>query len=347
MSLEDPLLRNPPVRRAAYSDRTAWLMALLSQATYIKFEGETMDLVSLASRIAELAESDGELDPPMVLKQLETYQAQRDLVDADEHARLVELLGRGDFDLIRTFDDRDLGTQAYLVHRRTDDMLVLAFRGTEKDLQDIRTDLNARFYRRGGTRTHRGFLDAWQAVADEVVASLRAHDSQRIFVTGHSLGGALAVIATAHLSQDPAIADRLAACYTFGGPRVGDLAFGQLVKAPIYRLVHAADIVPRLPFAHVFGLVAWFSRLIPWAWLARTLERIALSYHGYAHFGDMRYLTGAEDIASGLQLLQNPGEIERLTRFIGRVQLRWNTVYEDHSIARYCHKLGLYAASRQ
>ena len=63
--------------------------------------------------------------------------------------------------------------------------------------------------------------------------------------------------------------------------------------------------------------------------------------------GDMRCLTGAEDMANGLQLLQNRGEIERLTRFIGRLKFRWNTVYEDHSIARYWRKLGLNAASRQ
>lgn len=34
-------LLTPPTRRAAYSDRTAWLMAQFSKLAYEKFEGET------------------------------------------------------------------------------------------------------------------------------------------------------------------------------------------------------------------------------------------------------------------------------------------------------------------
>ena len=54
-----------------------------------------------------------------------------------------------------------------------------------------------------------------------------------LYVTGHSLGGALAQRATAALDRDT-----LAACYTFGSPRVATLAFDRLDKAPHYRVVN-------------------------------------------------------------------------------------------------------------
>ncbi len=42
-----------PVRRAAYSDRTAWLMAAMSELAYFKFEGGE-DFVSLATDIVSI-----------------------------------------------------------------------------------------------------------------------------------------------------------------------------------------------------------------------------------------------------------------------------------------------------
>ena len=54
--------------------------------------------------------------------------------------------------------------------------------------------------------------------------------------------GALAIIAAKRLERDT-----LAACYTFGSPRVGNLEFAEEIRAPIYRVVDAADGVPRVP----------------------------------------------------------------------------------------------------
>ena len=38
------LTKNPPIRRAAYSDRTAWLLAEMSQLAYVKFEQNELKL---------------------------------------------------------------------------------------------------------------------------------------------------------------------------------------------------------------------------------------------------------------------------------------------------------------
>ena len=62
-----------------------------------------------------------------------------------------------------------------------------------------------------------------------------------IYFIGHSLGGALAQIATAKFGSD-----RVAACYTFGSPRVGSAFFDLWVKPPSYRVVNYADLVPQI-----------------------------------------------------------------------------------------------------
>ena len=43
-----------PTRRAAYSDRTAWLMAAMSELAYYKFEGEST-FADLASDLAGIS----------------------------------------------------------------------------------------------------------------------------------------------------------------------------------------------------------------------------------------------------------------------------------------------------
>lgn len=83
-------------------------------------------------------------------------------------------------------------------------------------------------------------------------------------VTGHSLGGALAILATADLQK---IFGPIDFTYTFGQPRVGNQAFADWFQAShpnVYRLVDYADVVPHVPPMN-FGFVhsnvqAWYQR---------------------------------------------------------------------------------------
>lgn len=65
-------------------------------------------------------------------------------------------------------------------------------------------------------------------------------------VTGHSLGGSLAILAAADLAKSHKI-DQV---YTFGQPRVGNAAFAtyyQNLVPNTFRLIDYADIVPHVP----------------------------------------------------------------------------------------------------
>ncbi len=75
---------------------------------------------------------------------------------------------------------------------------------------------------------------------------------QRIFITGHSLGGALATLATSHiikLISDNKISAKLPILYTFASPRVGDSVFASNFSKleECYRIANSEDIVPNIP----------------------------------------------------------------------------------------------------
>lgn len=99
------------------------------------------------------------------------------------------------------------------------------------------------------TRVHEGFQDAFLPTALLIGKALgelrRTHE---IWVTGHSLGGALAVLLTATLLENEIPVEGL---YTFGAPRVGDKAFARGLNRALtgkahYRVVNEGDLVPHL-----------------------------------------------------------------------------------------------------
>ncbi|MTJ51570.1 DUF2974 domain-containing protein [Anabaena sp. UHCC 0253] len=73
----------------------------------------------------------------------------------------------------------------------------------------------------------------------------KLNKNQKLLLTGHSLGGALAILAATRFS--PFI--EVEAVYTYGSPRVGDQVFVQSYKPTHYRVEYGNDIVPHLPIS--------------------------------------------------------------------------------------------------
>jgi triacylglycerol lipase len=128
---------------------------------------------------------------------------------------------------------------------------VIAFRGTVSALDWI-TDAIARQvdYRfvQGGGRTHQGITDIYTSLRTRLFAAAWSLPKDKpLYVTGHSLGGALAVLAAPDLAANAGI---VPAVYTFGAPRVGDwrfrLLFNKLVPEA-YRWQNAHDLVTHVP----------------------------------------------------------------------------------------------------
>jgi hypothetical protein len=158
-------------------------------------------------------------------------------------------------------------TQAYLA--TNDDHIVVAFRGTEspttiEGLKDwlltdaanllmvpegrLGTDLAAAGV---GAKFHQGFVtaigDIWDPLFEAVTTEMKKNE-RPLWLTGHSLGGALALLA-AWLFKRKFI--RVHQVYTFGGPMVGNKLAIQAIDrefpGKIFRYVNHPDPVPKLP----------------------------------------------------------------------------------------------------
>ncbi|OUM95312.1 MAG: hypothetical protein A9Z00_08075 [Thermobacillus sp. ZCTH02-B1] len=158
-------------------------------------------------------------------------------------------------------------TLAFLAESDRD--AVLVFRGT------IRTDewvsdalirqIPCPFAPRMG-RIHEGFARIYDSVRGEMAEAIRSiAGSKTLYIAGHSLGGALAVLAAADLAS----AGRRPVVYTFGAPRVGDprfaCRFGRLVPES-HRAANPHDLVTRLPPPVCMSLVTqafYFYRHVP------------------------------------------------------------------------------------
>lgn len=72
-----------------------------------------------------------------------------------------------------------------------------------------------------------------------------------LFVTGHSLGAALAVLCATELGASKhSLGKKVEGVYTFGQPRVGNQAFHDFYGTGTrvsWRVTHNRDIVPHLP----------------------------------------------------------------------------------------------------
>ena len=124
---------------------------------------------------------------------------------------------------------------------------ILIFRGTD-NIKNVWTDIDARPTKDDsldGAYLHRGFKDAATWIFEDIKRDYRLEKT--IYLTGHSLGGAVAQIIGLWLHN----AGYHVQIYTFGSPKVSTTFFG---NRPIhYRVLVRNDpvpFVPPYPFLH-------------------------------------------------------------------------------------------------
>jgi len=335
------LAKKMPSYRKAYSDRTAWLMAYMAELAYLKFDPLQPDKEVTFKIIERALKSVKKGTTGKIIGAVRKSYGYDAKAQEDELKHSLKQIG---WDLVETISVN--ATQAYVACN--DEFAVLAFRGTEADrMKDLKADAKARQTScQTGGRVHSGFKEHYDDAACEVEKALNHQDvkGKPLFITGHSLGGAVATIATKRLTADR----KIAACYTYGSPRVGTEEWVGKTKTPIYRIVNSADPVPLVPFSGttsffiVKGIRATFRMIqIPllspsMIWLGDWLERFM---SGYAHAGNMRYLTNSNDgDFSEVELLYTVGWSRRFLAFFAGVR-PWGAILKDHGIQIYRRKL--------
>ena len=121
---------------------------------------------------------------------------------------------------------------------------ILVFRGSN-EFEDWKNNVLAYQVKAfKGSKVHAGFMRALRAIWNDLLLLLKQQQGP-LFITGHSLGAALATLATARMVKN---GQPVEACYVFGSPRVGNKKFTQeLNGVPVYRIENGSDIVTSIP----------------------------------------------------------------------------------------------------
>ncbi|MCH1485892.1 MAG: lipase family protein [Flavobacteriaceae bacterium] len=134
----------------------------------------------------------------------------------------------------------DSGAQCYVLW--SNHYITIAFRGTEpNEFNDIKADLKA-FHHEG---YHKGFFEEYMKLHHEIeekIEELQKIKQRPIYITGHSLGGAMATVCATFYPEAVEM-------YTYGSPRALSWSKVRTLKVKHKRHVNNNDVVPKVPLA--------------------------------------------------------------------------------------------------
>jgi hypothetical protein len=140
----------------------------------------------------------------------------------------------------------------YVAVDHTNQLIIVSFRGsttidqwiTNFDFDTVNTDICS------GCTAHHGFWNSWVDARDIVTPAVKqastTYPNYKINVVGHSLGGAIASLAAAHLRNS----GLNVALYNFGSPRIGGTKISSYITnqpGGNFRMTHWNDPVPKIP----------------------------------------------------------------------------------------------------
>jgi triacylglycerol lipase len=179
----------------------------------------------------------------------------------EDSATVKQTIAKWGFDRLEVF----IRKQHFGIVFGNDKMVLIAFRGTN-ERADWRTNLNILFKRSPLGMVHRGFMKATELFWPDLpkMLSVFCNKNQGIWLSGHSLGGALAMLTATKLCVEQK--HEIAGIYTFGQPPVGVIPFcirfEEKFSNRYFRFVNSIDFVSDAPIlfrTHVDEGVRYFD----------------------------------------------------------------------------------------
>jgi triacylglycerol lipase len=158
------------------------------------------------------------------------------------------------FESVETMSDGS--TVGYVV--AVDDVAVVVFRGTD-DPGDWLANFDRSVAKTPDGPAFRGFYAALSGLSPQVSELISKSEAKSVWITGHSLGGALAVLCAYELARDGDV--EVSGLMTFGQPMVARPALtdriDELLPSRFVHFANNSDIVPRVApsFSHCGSLV--------------------------------------------------------------------------------------------
>ncbi len=190
--------------------------------------------------------------------------------------------------------------QGYVIDAGDDSIIIL--RGTEAHEYDVLQDLRFLKAKTDQGSMHGGFVKGYGPMHAQVVALLKQYNTKRAWLTGHSLGGGLAIVCAHQLLVDAEYP--IAGVMTFGQPKVvrDDMKrfLEPLLNGKYVFFVNDMDPVTRVvdPYLHFGHMVRWNDN---------DIER---SSHR-SLFGSSDGATGTSNSESGYVEDMNDSELDK------------------------------------
>jgi hypothetical protein len=200
---------------------------------------------------------------------------------------------------------------------------VLIFRGSN-EFEDWKNNILAYQVKAfKGSKVHAGFMRALRPIWKDLLNLLKQQQGS-LFVTGHSLGAALATLATARLVKN---GHAVEACYVFGSPRVGNKKFTQILSdASMYRVENGSDIVTSIPLD------------VPGIRYTAAGECHYLDHEGQLHHNATRKLVTTDRIKHGWSL-PNPRTFSEWLQRLKSMPEKLPPMLADHAPINYVARL--------
>ena len=182
-------------------------------------------------------------------------------------------------------------------------------------------------------RVHYGFSSALRRTWSKLETLLEEAEGKPLFLTGHSMGGALAVLTACRLAK---MGRPPVAIYTFGAPRVGDPAFCAGYALPTYRVVNRLDLVPEMPMASLKRLLPEKPRFTNEK-ILRKLKEMAERVPCYGHVKTLVYIDRDGEIIQDADV--EPWHTHAVARAIATRGKSFLEGITDHLITNYIRGL--------
>jgi triacylglycerol lipase len=197
-----------------------------------------------------------------------------ELIDVFEYAvKSDTILGIKipNYDNIKKFlklKDKDVVVVPMGFIAKNENKIFIVFRGTKTPkewISNLTISMKEYFIPSYGN-VHEGFLEVYNSIKETIDKNKAIiAGNNKIFVTGHSLGAALATLSLPDIEINHG--KKIDALYTFGSPRVGDALFVRkfdgIFENRSFRVVNTSDVVTSipLPIPIIGSLGGYFSHV--------------------------------------------------------------------------------------
>lgn len=164
---------------------------------------------------------------------------------------------------IVNFFENDRGLGSMLCVNEYKKRITLVFKGTD-DMIDMFYNIQRMkdyIYPDDTSQIHSGFIrtllgnDIYEKIINSLFELIETYKDYDIFITGHSLGGALSIIFSYLIFSKTT---KLLNIITFGGPRVGDYNFqenyNKIKNINLVKIVNKKDIITSLPVINYYNV---------------------------------------------------------------------------------------------